>query len=44
VAKATSLLKSGGQVKQLEDQKKKENKLDQEIEKKKKELEKINKE
>ena len=42
VAKATSLLKSGGQVKQLEDQKKKENKLDQEIEKKKKELEKIN--
>jgi tetratricopeptide (TPR) repeat protein len=42
VAKATSLLKSGGQVKQLEDTKKKEEKLDQEIEKKKKELEQIN--
>ena len=42
VAKATSLLKSGGQVKQLEDTKKKEEKLDEEIEKKKKELEKIN--
>jgi TolA-binding protein len=42
VAKATSLLKSGGQVKQLEDTKKKEERLDEEIEKKKKELEKIN--
>jgi tetratricopeptide (TPR) repeat protein len=42
VAKATSLLKSGGQVKQLEDTKKKEEKLDEEIEKKKKELEQIN--
>ncbi|HMD68257.1 MAG TPA: tetratricopeptide repeat protein [Chitinivibrionales bacterium] len=43
IAKATSLLKSGGQVRQIEDQKKKEEKINEEIEKKKKELQQIEK-
>ena len=43
IAKATSLLKSGGQVRQIEDQKKKEDKINEEIEKKKKELQQIDK-
>jgi|WetSurMetagenome_2_1015567.scaffolds.fasta_scaffold67063_1 hypothetical protein len=38
IAKATGLLKSSGQVKQIEDEKKKEEKINEEIEKKKKEL------
>ncbi len=41
LAKATSLLKSGGQVKQFQEEKKKEDKINEEIEKKKKELENI---